>query len=513
MEILARFNQTKVDHSQDTNPSLVVTITAPNLDWAEKRQQLCILPVIDLSGSMQGEKLEYAKKSLLKLVDQLQPGDISGLIGFESRVHMVVKPDRVTRELKDQLKSAIRGLRAMGGTDLYGGFQKAIETIQNLDLPPSYLRRAILFTDGQPTQGITDKKQILKFVQSQSKSGISVSAFGYGSVGWDDWNGCDQDFLVEISKESSGNYAYVQNPDDALSAFGKELGGLLSTYATDLFVEVEPIRGHQITKAITDIKIEQDTLGSTEFTVPDILAEESRHFVFETCINKQDKTPPRAVAVFDVKVRYSVLTETGDKETKTAETKARIQFGKAGDVQVVEEVDKIASLHQMALAQREAEEQAKKGQYDAARARMDLFSSDAMSKGYQSLVDASQGIGSRVGSRSRYAQSSGFLRSMSYGSTRSFGLSGSDDEAMVTLSACDVVTSNSTMDRTVANFTSSEEPEEELREPTEEEQAAASAVKSLDAILGEASQAHRQPPRESNPLLWVTTSTNSTSTK
>jgi Ca-activated chloride channel homolog len=500
MEILARFNQNKVDHSQDTNPHLVVTLTAPTLDWVEKRQRLCVLPVIDLSGSMDGAKLDYAKKSLLKLVDQLQPGDISGLVGFENRVHVLVKPAKVTRELKDQLKTAIRKLRVLGGTDLYGGYQAAIKLIQGLDLPPTYLRRAILFTDGQPTVGVTDTKQILKFVQKGNRGGISVSAFGYGNIGGDIWGGCDQDFLVALSKEAAGNYAYVQNPDDALSAFGKELGGLLSTYATNLSVEVEPVKGHQITKTVTDIKTEQDPLGLTEFEIPDILSEESRHFVFETRINKQDKTPPRSVAVFNVRVRYTVLTESGDQETKTSEAKARIQFGKAEEVEVVEEVDKIVSLHQMALAQREAEEKAKQGDYGGAAARMDLFSRDVRSKGYGSLADAAKSIESRVGSAQDYSNNAGFLRSMSYGSTRSFGLSASDGDAMATLSECNVTVGNSAMSETVARFTSDEAPAEE--EPAEED------VRSIDALLGEAEAEHRQPiTTGNNPLIWVTNST------
>jgi hypothetical protein len=208
------------------------------------------------------------------------------------------------------------------------------------------------------------------------------------------------------------------------------------------------------------------------------------------------------------------LTESGDQETKTSEAKARIQFGKAEEVEVVEEVDKIVSLHQMALAQREAEEKAKQGDYGGAAARMDLFSRDARSKGYGSLANAAKSIESRVGSAQDYSNNAGFLRSMSYGSTRSFGLSASDGDATATLSECNVTDGNSAMSETVARFTSDETPEdEELREPTEEELAQASQedVQSADSLLGEA---EADPiTTGNNPLIWVTNSINSTSEK
>src|SRR6185503_12550430 len=57
MEIIARFTQDQLDHTQDNNVHFVVSLKAPTLDWMQKRPQLCVLPVIDLSGSMGGDKL------------------------------------------------------------------------------------------------------------------------------------------------------------------------------------------------------------------------------------------------------------------------------------------------------------------------------------------------------------------------------------------------------------------------------------------------------------------------
>jgi hypothetical protein len=107
VKIQARFTHDRLDHSKTNTTHLVVSVEAPALDWVEKRPSVAILPVIDLSGSMGGPKLEYAKKSVLKLVEQLQPGDVAGLITFSNNSRVDVKPQPVTAKLKDRLKAVV----------------------------------------------------------------------------------------------------------------------------------------------------------------------------------------------------------------------------------------------------------------------------------------------------------------------------------------------------------------------------------------------------------------------
>jgi hypothetical protein len=56
-------------------------------------------------------------------------------------------------------------------------------------------------------------------VLEANRGEATVSAFGYG----DD---ADQDLLRELSELGKGNYAHVQSPEEALTAFAHELGGL-----------------------------------------------------------------------------------------------------------------------------------------------------------------------------------------------------------------------------------------------------------------------------------------------
>ncbi len=454
MDIIAQFSHNKLDYSKDNTPHLVVTLTAPQHDWVKKRPALCVIPLADLSGSMKGEKLEYAKKSLHKLVDQLAPGDITGLIGFEARTHVYVEPGKVTPEFKARMHKAIDALRVMGGTDLDAGILKALEIVNGLDLGPNFLKRVIMFTDGQPNQGIVDQAEILRRL-TLNRGSITVSAFGYGNLTNDTWGGCDQEFLQRFSQEGQGNYAYVKDPDDALTAFGRELGGLISTYAQDLVVEIEPDHGHILGKAVTEIAVESNAMGETEFKVPEILAEETRHFVFETALKKQNKVMPRAFNIFTVKVSYSFLTVDGKRETRTVETKAKVTFVEPGEEQteVDKVLDQVIGMAQLVRAQKEAEALAKKGDYGTAGAVMDDFMGALERRGHVGTAKAARSIRHRLSSAQAYSEGQGYLRSMSGGGTRAYGVSSMDADALSDLLQANVSVSNSSMAHTESVFT------------------------------------------------------------
>lgn len=454
MEIQARFTHNRLDYTQDSNPHLVLTLTAPALDWVTQRPKVCITPVIDLSGSMDGGKLEYAKKSMLKLVDQLQPGDFSGLVAFESKAHVLVKPAEVTAAFKTKLRNAIERLSTMGGTNYADGMLRALEVIQKLDLPATYLKRAIMFTDGQPTEGVLDLNAILRLLE-QKRSSVTMSAFGYGNIGGGVWGGCDQEFLTRFATTGAGNYAYVKDPDDALAAFGKELGGLLSTYATDLRVEIEPVHGHHITKTVTDIPT-TELVGQTEFKVPDILSEESRHFVFETKILKQNKSFPRDATIFKIRLAYDILTEDGKRETRTTETTARLRFVKPEDADKAPDkaVDEIVGLHQVIRTQLDAEEQAKKGEFQTAGDLMEQLQKSLQGRGHAGIAKSAGNVRRRLASHAVYADASsqGYLNSFRAGGTRAYGTSSMDADAQQDLIGSNVVLSNQAMEHMTSNF-------------------------------------------------------------
>lgn len=415
MKLTAHFDYSQLDHTQNNTAHLVVSLEAPSIDWISQRPKICVFPVIDISGSMAGSKIDYAKSSVRKLVEQLTSGDFAGLAVFDSKFEVLVPPQEVTPEVKERLLQAIEKIVTRGSTNYSDTLEQSLRIIQDLDLPPSFLHRVIFFTDGQPTAGIVDQKA-LKDILTKGLGRATVSFFGYGESGNAMFSACDHGFLTEMSQLGKGNYAYVQNPDDSLAAFGKELGGLLSTYGSNVKISLASTKGHVISKVVTNVSHEQD-VGEMILDVGDILAEEKRHFVFEVELQEQKNAFPRDTKIVDVEATFMQVTQ-GGKEAGKLETDAKVRFVRKNDAQAKPdpELDKIVALHQMVRAQIEAEEQAKKGAFNAAQEIMDKTSNSFRLRGQDGIAAAAARTGVVLGNSVDYVSQQGYLRSMQYAS-------------------------------------------------------------------------------------------------
>lgn len=423
MEIQPQFTFEKVRHDQDTNLHLVLNLTAPKSDWQKTRPALCVIPVLDISGSMSGDKLAYAKQSLLKLVEHLSADDYFGLVSFSSQARVDFEPTKMTPEKKDQVRAIIGRYHTEGSTNFSGGMLLGLNLANKLDLPEATIVRVIMFTDGQPTHGVTDEKGLCNLLDKQAGR-ASVSTFGYGK------DAC-QDLLQNLSTKGKGNYAFVRDPDAALAAFGKELGGLLSTYAQDIVVEVAPHNGHQITEILSDVDVEEERTGEIAIKVPHILSEETVSLVLAMKLSAQKQPGPRQVNAVDVKVTFQVIEADGSVAKKTIEGKAKVQFVKPGDEQSkpTKVVDEIVARAQLVKVQVEAEKHAQSGNYAAAAASFSVFQHDMAARGVAGIGLVADHVSSYYSDAESYRSKAGnrmALRKAVARGTEAVGLVGED---------------------------------------------------------------------------------------
>ena len=447
MKIDAQLSYTKFPFNKDSDAHLVLNLTAPVKDGEAARPAICIVPVIDVSGSMDGDKLDYAKRSAIKLIEHLKPGDYCGLIAFDSTVRIVVPPQRLTSDAKDRIKAEIGKLRTGGSTNFSGGLLTALEAVDKLDLAEGILQRVVMFTDGQANAGVATKApDIIKLLTNAGRA--TVSAFGYGTD-------VDQTFLLDFAKTGKGNYAFIQDPDGALTAFGKELGGLLSTYATNLVIRLDPLAGHEIVQVVSDVEAEQEAIGgNVTVRVSDILGEEARNIVLAVRLKEQKQAFPRPVNIFDLKVEYDIIDATGKKERKTIEAKAKAHFVKEGEEDKTPNatLDDIIALAQVIRAQIQAEEQAKKGNFAEARNVMVGVAGAVRRRGRLAAAGAADGLAARLADERVYGANQGYLRSFQAGGTRGMGGASYEVSAAVDLQNIGVVLSNSTQTHTTSSF-------------------------------------------------------------
>jgi Ca-activated chloride channel family protein len=177
-----------------------------------KRQGLPLRMAIalDTSGSMQGEKLEAAKKACRSVVAQLRDIDRLELASFATEVQPLLKSHSGGKGAVETANSAISSLQASGVTRT----DKALNWIQNaLPEETGIVRVGILITDGHATtpEGkiLDNVTPLLNQAEKLSSEGIILHTVGLGDAA--DFN---TEFLYNLTTRGQGTFMYADTPQE-----------------------------------------------------------------------------------------------------------------------------------------------------------------------------------------------------------------------------------------------------------------------------------------------------------
>jgi Ca-activated chloride channel family protein len=187
--------------------------------------------VIDVSGSMSGQKIEQARAAGKQLLRTLSPMDRFRLIDFSSDVRTF--RDDFSIASGENIRAAERyldELDAQGSTNISGALDEALSSrVQAGRLP------IILFlTDGQPTVGERDASVIASNVAKQRGS-RRLFTFGVGA----DLN---VSLIEQIALEGRGTASFVRPEESVERAVGIVASRLTSPLVTDVRVHADGVR-------------------------------------------------------------------------------------------------------------------------------------------------------------------------------------------------------------------------------------------------------------------------------
>jgi Ca-activated chloride channel family protein len=409
MKTFARLASESFRFDTSIKTHLVVSFLAPPLEEKAKRPPVCVIPVIDISTSMEGPKLQQAKQSVMKLISHLGPQDRCGVVTFSNSVTVVSGPVEMSPNAKADLRLRVGDLRVAGNTNLAGGMLAGLELGNLPALPDGMLVRVILFTDGHANAGgATTSAQLLPLLDAH-RGRVTLSAFGYGQD-------ADQELLSDLANRGAGNYAFVATPADASSAFARELGGLLSTWATDLGVQIVPAPGVVIRSVLSDVDARQKG-GELVLHVDDLLAEEERHLVLQ--VELEPCREPATLPAFQVTGSYTRLAGGARKgcrfshAVEVARVEARLAFP-----QPHPELDTIIAQAELLRAQLDAEELARGGDYDGAVMVLYQSALRLEARGHGDEARAARAMSSKMRSAPAYEASGSYRKSMQAGLRR-----------------------------------------------------------------------------------------------
>ena len=187
--------------------------------------------VLDVSGSMSGEKIKQARAAGLQLLSMLGPSDRFRLIDFSTDVRTF--RDEFAYATAENVRAASRyleSLDASGSTNISGALEEALR-------PPVATGRLglVLFvTDGQPTVGERDPETIATRVATLRGS-RRIFSFGVGA----DLNVA----LVErLALEGRGTAQFVRPNESVERAVSIVASRLTNPVVTDLRVYADGVR-------------------------------------------------------------------------------------------------------------------------------------------------------------------------------------------------------------------------------------------------------------------------------
>lgn len=160
--------------------------------------------IIDVSGSMAGEKIKQAKNALLYCLQKLQPGDKFEIIRFSTDAEALFGK-RVLNTKENNLKAQnfVKNLQELGGTNIDEAFDLALT--EKAD--PMRPHIVLFLTDGKPTIGQTDGDVLAAEIKAQTNKDARIFSVGIG-------HDLHTKLLEKISLETKGYHTYISPEED-----------------------------------------------------------------------------------------------------------------------------------------------------------------------------------------------------------------------------------------------------------------------------------------------------------
>jgi len=277
----------KLEACKSQTVDVLVRITPPAVDQtAAKRPRLNLSMVLDRSGSMQGEKIQEAREAAKYCIDQLLATDRISTVIFDDQIDVLIPSQPV--ENKEILKRAINSVQTNGSTALHEAWVRGgLEVSGHLD--NDAINRVLLITDGQANVGETNVDRIVSQAQQLAAKGVSTSTIGIGR----DFN---EDLLMPMAEAGQGNAWHVQEPQDMVKIFERELKGLVSQIGHSVTLGIKTANGVTVADVLNDF----ESAGPDIYKLPNLQAGSPLEIVVRLRVPSHEEGSTAEIAKFEL---------------------------------------------------------------------------------------------------------------------------------------------------------------------------------------------------------------------
>ncbi|XP_051182791.1 E3 ubiquitin-protein ligase WAV3 [Lolium perenne] len=352
------------DSSSD-NFAVLVHVRAPGMieTDAAPRAPLDLVTVLDVSGSMSGQKLALLKQAMRFVVDNLGPNDRLSVVSFSSDARRVTRLARMTDAGKASCISTVESLAARGGTNIAEGLRTAAKVLDERR-HRNPVSSVVLLSDGQDTYtsvtrrgGGANYEALVppSFLRTDGEWSAPIHTFGFG-------NDHDAAAMHVIAESTGGTFSFIENEAVIQDAFAQCIGGLLSVVVQEARIAVTcvhpGVRVISVRSGRYESRVDEDGRAAT-VRVGELYADEERRFLLFLAVPRAEAADGNnTMCLVKVVCSYKDAATGGDVSV-TAEDVVVARPENAGDtarsVEVERERLRVEAAEDIAAARAAAE--------------------------------------------------------------------------------------------------------------------------------------------------------------
>ena len=235
-------------HQPDTSDIFHLKTTLTSCPWNQDNQLLLLnlsaqkintdlLPsshlvfLIDVSGSMEmANRLPLIKSAFRLLTNNLREKDTVSIVVYGGAMGIMLQPTAGNE--KEKILKAIDELVAGGATPGEAGIRTAYGLAKNHFIKDGN-NRVILATDGDFNVGMKTEDELDQLISQNRESGIYLTCLGVGMGNYKDSK------IQTLARKGNGNFAYIDNFNEAEKVLLKEFTQTLYSVADRVFMNVK----------------------------------------------------------------------------------------------------------------------------------------------------------------------------------------------------------------------------------------------------------------------------------
>lgn len=205
-------SQGSVDRRAPGHVFAVVDLDADRRADEARRAPIALALVVDVSGSMAGEKIVQARRAVLDTLSAMRDDDRVALVTYSDSAS-VVQPLARVGAVRSRLESVVPTLETISGTNIPAGLEAGAAALG--DGSDDLVRRVVLVSDGRDGSG-QSLDSVAGGVRLRADRGVTLSSLGVGA----DY---DDAYMSRVADAGRGNYEFLRDGMQLRAFLGREL--------------------------------------------------------------------------------------------------------------------------------------------------------------------------------------------------------------------------------------------------------------------------------------------------